>query len=114
MRAPDPTDPSGPTLQMWADAGSIARAAGDVLDTSRELTAGSRPRLSTLDMDPGWFGALPSSSALAGSHAGALVDTQAALERLVGSLENDSDGLYQVAFSVLVTDHRAAKWFGGS
>jgi hypothetical protein len=113
MRLADPDGPAGPSLAIVADAGRIARAAGDVLDASRDLVSGTRPQLSTLDIDPEWFGSLSSSSALAGSHAAALVDTQAALERLDTALERDADGLYQVAFSILASDRAASSRFGG-
>ena len=114
MRHADFDTGTGPSLAVWADASRIARAAGEVLDASRELASGTRPTLSTLDFDPEWFGSLPSSSALAGSHAAALVDTQVALERLDTALERDADGLYQVAFSVLASDRAASNRFGGS
>jgi hypothetical protein len=73
----------------------------------------TRPALSTLDIEPDWFGALSSSSALSGAHAAALADAQAALDRLGGALEKDADGLYQVAFSVLVADQDAANRLRG-
>ena len=63
MRLADPDGPAGPSLAIVADAGRIARAAGDVLDASRDLVSGTRPQLSTLDIDPEWFGSLSSSSA---------------------------------------------------
>jgi hypothetical protein len=113
MRPADITGPDVPSLTMWADAGRIARAAGDVLDATRDLAIAARPTLSTLDIEPEWFGALPSSSALCGSHAAGLVDTEKAVERLVTALERDADGLYQVAFSLLATDGNAARRFGG-
>ena len=113
MRLTDANEPPNPSAAMRADATRIARAAGDVLDASRELAAGTRPALSTLDIEPDWFGALSSSSALSGAHAAALADAQAALDRLGGALEKDADGLYQVAFSVLVTDQDAANRLRG-
>jgi hypothetical protein len=113
MRHTDANEPTNPSVAMRADATRIARAAGDVLDAGRALAAGTRPTLSTLDVDPGWFGSLSSSSALAGAHAAALADTQVALERLGSALEMDADGLYQVAFSVLVSDQDAANRLRG-
>jgi uncharacterized protein YukE len=109
----DANEQPSPTLAMRADATRIARAAGDVLDAGHDLASGTRPTLSTLDVDPDWFGSLPSASALAGSHAAALAATQAALEALDTALAKDADGLYQVAFSVLFTDQDAANRFGG-
>ena len=112
MRLTDANEQPNPSLAMRADATRIARAAGEVLDAGRDLAGVTRPTLSTLDADPDWFGSLPSSSALAGSHAAALADTQAALEALDTALAKDADGLYQVAFSVLVSDQDAANRFG--
>jgi hypothetical protein len=113
MRQADTLEGPDPALALRADATRIAHAAGEVLDASRALASGARPTLSTLDLDPAWFGSLPSSSALSGSHAAALVDVQAALERLDAALEKDADGLYQVAFSVLAADRAATNRFGG-
>jgi len=113
MRMTDVNEQPNPSLAMRADATRIARAAGDVLDAGRDLASGTRPTLSTLDTDPDWFGSLPSASTLAGSHAVALAGIQAALETLDTALAKDADGLYQVAFSVLVSDQDAANRFGG-
>jgi uncharacterized protein YukE len=113
MRSTDANDQPSPSLAMRADATRIARAAGDVLDAGRDLASGTRPTLSTLDVDPDWFGSLPSAPGMAGSHGAALADTQAAVEALDTALAKDADGLYQVAFSVLVTDQDAANRFGG-
>jgi hypothetical protein len=113
MRQAEEVEGPDPGLALRADATRIARAAGAVLDASRDLASGTRPALSTMDVDTGSFGSLPSSSALSGSHGAALVDIQAALERLDTALENDADGLYQVAFSVLASDQAAANRFGG-
>jgi len=114
MRLADANALPDPSLAMRADATRIARAAGDVLAAGRDLAAVTRPSLSTLDVDPDWFGSLPSASALAGSHAAALADAQAALEALDTALAKDADGLYQVAFSVLVSDQDAANRFGSA
>ena len=113
MRHAEDVEGPDPALALRADATRIAHAAGEVLDATRALASGTRPTLSTLDVDPDWFGSLPSSSALSGSHAAALVDVQAALERLDTALEMDADGLYQVAFSVLASDQAASNRFGG-
>jgi hypothetical protein len=116
MRNADLTAPDGPplSLSLWADAARIARAAGDVLDATRDLAATARPTLSTLDTEPDWFGSLPYSLALAMSHAAGLVDAETAVERLVTALERDADGLYQVAFSLLAADGAASKRLGGT
>jgi hypothetical protein len=109
MRRADELEGPDPALALRADATRIAHAAGEVLDASRALASGTRPTLSTLDIDPDRFGSLTSSSALSGSHAAALVDIQASLERLDTALDRDADGLYQV--SVLASNQGASNRF---
>lgn len=108
MRQPDDTGLD----RVVADPVRIAHAAGAVLDAARDLADTTRPELSTVDLAPEWFGTLPAAGAIAGSHAAAVADAQELLERLEQALEQDADGLYQVAFSVQATDRRAVDRLG--